>query len=242
MRFEIAVHAQRGRMRSDLSQQPTVDEKPQIVVHRGQRNGRNATPDRGVNVFWGIVSVGSENGIKDHLTLVRDRQTVLRGQLTKLFMGDVHNYRMRISIKRLRVERKSGVILHISSIQHRFPRYHSTLAYAAKGAPRPDNKGLANEVGPKGVRVNMISPGFIETSGAHGMIVGLAKSKKESTRTQRLRRLWTFVDMIGGIPMGRAAHPEEIAELAAFLASARAASIHGADFAIDGGTMPTTDR
>jgi NAD(P)-dependent dehydrogenase (short-subunit alcohol dehydrogenase family) len=50
------------------------------------------------------------------------------------------------------------------------------------------------------------------------------------------------MDMIGGIPMGRAAHPEEVAELAAFLASARAASIHGADSAIDGGTMPTTDR
>ena|ERR1700674_5488380 len=192
MRFEIAVHAQRGRMRSDLSQQPTLDEEPQIVVHRGERNGWNAAPDRGVNVFWGIVSVGSDDGLKDHLTLVRDRQTVLRGQLTELFMGDAHNYRMRISIKRLRVERKSGVILHISSIQHRLPLYHSTLAYAAaKGTLSPYNKGLANEVGPKGVRVNMISPGFIETSGAHGVIVGLAKSNKESTRMQRLRRLWT---------------------------------------------------
>jgi len=38
MRFEIAVHAQRGRMRSDLSQQPALDEKPQVVVDRGERN------------------------------------------------------------------------------------------------------------------------------------------------------------------------------------------------------------
>src|ERR1035437_5555338 len=98
MRFEIAVHAQRGRMRSDLSQQPTFDEKPQIVVDRGERNRWNAAPDGGVNVFWGIVSVRSDDGLKDHLTLVRDRQTVLRGQLAELFMGEAHDYRMRMII------------------------------------------------------------------------------------------------------------------------------------------------
>src|SRR5271155_1202668 len=99
MRFEIAVHAQRGRMRGDLSQQPTLDEKPQIVVDRGQRNGWNAAPDRGVNVFWGIVSVGSDDGLINHLTLVRDCQTALRGQLTELFMAEAHDYWMRMIIK-----------------------------------------------------------------------------------------------------------------------------------------------
>src|ERR1039457_4937799 len=88
-------------MRRDLSQQPALDENPQIVVDRGERNGWNATPDRGVNVFRGIVSVGSDDGLIHHLTLVRDRQTVLRGQLTELFMGGAHDYRMRMIIKRL---------------------------------------------------------------------------------------------------------------------------------------------
>ena len=91
MRFEIAVHAQRGRMRSDLSQQPTLAEKPQIVVDRGERNGRNATPDRGVYILGGIVSVGSDDGLIDHLTLMRDRQTVLRGQRTELFLSEAHD-------------------------------------------------------------------------------------------------------------------------------------------------------
>jgi hypothetical protein len=90
MRFKIAVHAQRGRMRSDLPQQATLDEKPQIVVDRGERNGWNAAPDRGVNVFRGIVSVGSDDRFINYLTLVRDRQTVIRGQLTELFMGGAH--------------------------------------------------------------------------------------------------------------------------------------------------------
>lgn len=134
------------------------------------------------------------------------------------------------------IERKSGVVLHISSIQHRLPLYDATLAYAAaKGALTTYNKGLANEVGPKGVRVIMISPGFIETSGAHGMIVQLAQSSgiEESAARQQI------MNMIGGIPIGRPGKPEEVAELVVFLASDRAAYIHGADFVIDGGTMPT---
>src|SRR6202023_2183379 len=96
------------------------------------------------------------------------------------------------------IERKSGIVLHISSIQHRLPLYDATLPYAAaKAALRTYSKGLANEVGPKGVRVNTVSPGFIETSGAHGMIVQLAQSKgiRENAARQQI------MNMIGGIPI-----------------------------------------
>ena len=134
------------------------------------------------------------------------------------------------------IERGAGVVLHISSIQHLLPLHDATLAYAAaKAALRTYSKGLANEVGPKGVRVNTISPGFIETSGAHGMILRLARSRSISEDAARQE----IMNMIGGIPMGRPGKPEEVAELVGFLASDRAASIHGADHVIDGGTMPT---
>jgi NAD(P)-dependent dehydrogenase (short-subunit alcohol dehydrogenase family) len=134
------------------------------------------------------------------------------------------------------IERKSGVVLHISSIQHRLPLYDPTLAYAAaKGALSTYNKGLANEVGPKGVRVIMISPGFIETSGARGMIMQLAQSSGIDENAARQQ----IMKMIGGIPIGHPGKPEDVAELVAFLASDRAAYIHGADYIIDGGTMPT---
>jgi len=49
-----------------------------------------------------------------------------------------------------------------------------------------------------------------------------------------------IMDMLGGIPIGRTGRPEEVAELVAFLASDRGAFISGADYIIDGGTMPTT--
>jgi NAD(P)-dependent dehydrogenase (short-subunit alcohol dehydrogenase family) len=134
------------------------------------------------------------------------------------------------------LERRSGVIIHVSSIQHRLPLYDATLAYAAaKAALTTYSKGLANEVGPKGVRVNLISPGFIETSGAHGMIVRLAESRGITEAAARQQ----IMEMIGGIPIGRPGRPEEVAELVAFLVSDRAASIHGSDYTIDGGTIPT---
>ena len=74
------------------------------------------------------------------------------------------------------IKQGSGVIIHISSIQRRLPLFEATLAYAAaKAALTTYSKGLSNEVGPKGVRVNTVAPGFIETSAAQGLIERLAK-------------------------------------------------------------------
>lgn len=134
------------------------------------------------------------------------------------------------------IERGYGVIIHISSIQRRLPLYEATLAYAAaKAGLTTYSKGLSKEVGPKGVRVNTVAPGFIETTAATALIDRLAKeagSDQEAARRQLMASL-------GGIPIGRPGRPEEVAELVAFLASDRAASIHGAEYTIDGGTVPT---
>jgi NAD(P)-dependent dehydrogenase (short-subunit alcohol dehydrogenase family) len=47
------------------------------------------------------------------------------------------------------------------------------------------------------------------------------------------------MDMLGGIPVGRPGAPEEVAELVCFVASDRAGFVIGADYVLDGGTMPT---
>src|ERR1700745_3104868 len=91
------------------------------------------------------------------------------------------------------IERKSGVVIHISSVAHRLPFSNSTLAYAAaKGALATYSKGLAKGVAPRGVRVTMISPGFIETSGAHGMIADISRGSGITEAVERTR-FWQIV-------------------------------------------------
>jgi len=129
-----------------------------------------------------------------------------------------------------------GAIIHIASIQRRLPLYESTLAYAAaKAALVAYSKGLANEFGGRGVRINVVSPGFIETAAAARMIERLAAHEGSSIDDARQQ----LMASLGGIPLGRTGRPEEVAELVVFLASARASFIHGAEYVIDGGTVPT---
>src|SRR5437899_5612542 len=111
------------------------------------------------------------------------------------------------------LQRRSGVILHISSIQRRLPLFEATLAYAAaKAALSNYSKGLSNEVGPKGVRVTSIAPGFTETTAAHGLIARLAE--KAGTDQDAARQ--GLMESLGGIPIGRPSRPDEVAELVAF--------------------------
>lgn len=134
------------------------------------------------------------------------------------------------------IERGSGVIIHVSSIQRRLPLHESTIAYAAaKAALSTYSKALSKELGPKGVRVNSVAPGWINTTASEALVARLASHAGSDEATARQG----IMDALGGIPIGRPAWPEEVAELVAFLASDRAASIHGAEYVIDGGTVPT---
>lgn len=134
------------------------------------------------------------------------------------------------------IERGTGVVLHISSIQRRLPLHESTTPYAAaKAALTTYSKALSKELGPKGIRVNSIAPGWIYTQASERMVKRLAESGGTDEETARQG----IVQSLGGIPLGRPAYPEEVAELAAFLASDRASSIHGSEYLIDGGTIPT---
>jgi NAD(P)-dependent dehydrogenase (short-subunit alcohol dehydrogenase family) len=134
------------------------------------------------------------------------------------------------------LEQGSGVIVHVSSIQRTLPLYEATLGYAAaKAALTNYSKGLSKEVAPRGIRVNSIAPGFTETEAAVALIKRLAE--QAGTETDAARQ--ELIKSLGGIPLGRPNRPDEVAELVAFLASDRAASIVGTEVVIDGGNIPT---
>ena len=130
----------------------------------------------------------------------------------------------------------SGVIIHVTSIQRQLPLPEATIAYAAaKAALANYSKGLSKEVSPKGVRVVRVSPGWVETEAAIGLVNEFAKANGLDHDGARK----ALMASLGGIPIGRPARPEEVADLIAFLASPRSASITGTEYVIDGGTIPT---
>jgi NAD(P)-dependent dehydrogenase (short-subunit alcohol dehydrogenase family) len=89
-------------------------------------------------------------------------------------------------------------------------------------------------MGNSGVRVNMISPGFIFPGGSSALVDTLATSHGITEEEAIQMMVQQFA-----IPLSRPGTPEEVAELAAFLVSPRASYIHGVDYMIDGGLLPT---
>jgi NAD(P)-dependent dehydrogenase (short-subunit alcohol dehydrogenase family) len=134
------------------------------------------------------------------------------------------------------VARGNGVVIHVSSIQRALPLPEATTAYAAaKAALSTYSKSLSKEVAPKGVRVVSVAPGWIETEAS----VDLAKRLAAGHGADIEQGKQMIIESLGGIPIGRPSKPEEVASLIAFLASDRAGTITGAEYVIDGGTIPT---
>lgn len=134
------------------------------------------------------------------------------------------------------IEAGRGAIVHVSSIQARMPLWDGTLAYAAaKAALRTYSKGLAGQLAPRGIRVNTVSPGGIQTDGAEALVQRLAADFDGDQDAA-----WdSLVSALGGVPLRRFATPDEVASAIAFLTSEEAASIIGADLVVDGGTLRT---
>jgi acetoacetyl-CoA reductase len=115
------------------------------------------------------------------------------------------------------VERGWGRIVNISSVNAVRGQFGQTNYAAAKAGILGFTKSLAQEVVKKGVTVNAVSPGYVETD----MVAAIRQDVREK--------------IVAEIPAGRLAMPDEIADAVAYLASDGAAYITGANLSVNGG-------
>ncbi|MDR5734755.1 beta-ketoacyl-ACP reductase [Caballeronia sp. LZ025] len=115
------------------------------------------------------------------------------------------------------VARGSGVILNASSVVGIYGNFGQTNYAAAKFGVIGFTKTWSRELGPKGVRVNAVAPGFIDTP----ILATIPEEVLAKMRAQ--------------VPLGRLGKPEEIANIYAFLASDEASYINGAVIEASGG-------
>lgn len=133
------------------------------------------------------------------------------------------------------IKQQSGVIIHISSVAGKQALWNLNLAYAvSKAALNSYSKALATELAGQGVRVLTVSPGATKTAPMVKFLEDYAASAG-ITAEEGMRQLMA---QTGGIPMGRMAEPEEVAQLVHFLVSPSAAYLTGTNYAIDGGSLP----
>lgn len=126
-------------------------------------------------------------------------------------------WNMMKAVNRIMMKQRYGRIVNLSSVTGLMGNMGQTNYAAAKAGILGMTKSYAREVASRGITVNAVAPGFIDTDMTEAMPEG-AKDK-----------------IITGIPMGRTGKPEDVAEAVAFLASEQAGYITGEALRVDGG-------
>jgi NAD(P)-dependent dehydrogenase (short-subunit alcohol dehydrogenase family) len=135
------------------------------------------------------------------------------------------------------LEQGAGSIVNIASVNSFFQPDAATIDYgAAKAAVVNLSKSLSQEFGPKGIRVNCVSPGQVSTDlwlGDHGVAATFAEATGVDADAVR-------ATATAAIATGRFTSAEEVATLVTMLASDRTANVTGVNYVIDGGLIKTT--
>jgi NAD(P)-dependent dehydrogenase (short-subunit alcohol dehydrogenase family) len=134
------------------------------------------------------------------------------------------------------IEQADGAVVNVDSVNAFFHPDGLVIDYgAAKAALLNVAKALSQELGPKGIRINSVSPGPVATDlwlgegGVAATIGGAAGIGADAVRAQA----------VAAMPTGRFTTPDEVATLVALLASPKTANVTGSNYVIDGGLVKT---
>jgi NAD(P)-dependent dehydrogenase (short-subunit alcohol dehydrogenase family) len=134
------------------------------------------------------------------------------------------------------IEQGEGAIVNVASVNAFFHPDGLVIDYgAAKAALLNLAKALSQELGPKGIRINSVSPGPVATDlwlGGRGVAATIGQATGSSADAVREQA-------IAGMPTGRFTTPDEVATLVTLLASPRTANVTGSNYVIDGGLLKT---
>lgn len=199
----------------------------------------NLMDDAGAEAVWQAASAEGEVSI-----LVNNYGRAGRGSFAASTSEDWHGMYEENVLSAARLVRLAlpsmraagwGRIINLGTIGSTRPASQNPHYYAAKGALATMTVSLAQEVAGAGITVNLVSPGIIHTAEVEQWLT-------ERGRREGWGESWAEIEARAVAeqfpnPLGRLAHREEVADLVCFLASERAAFIHGQNIRIDGGAV-----
>lgn len=155
--------------------------------------------------------------------IVRDAQLLKLSEADFDLVVDVNlkgTFNMTQAVAPHMVERGSGSVINVSSVVGLYGNFGQTNYAATKAGVIGMTKVWARELGKKGIKVNAVAPGFIQTEMTQGV-------------PDKVLDLMT-----GKTPLGRLGTPRDVANVFLFLASEEAAYVHGTVISVDGGLIP----
>jgi NAD(P)-dependent dehydrogenase (short-subunit alcohol dehydrogenase family) len=230
----VRVAAGARELTDELSQLADRFEAQFVSVDLSAPDGPARLIDEAVATFGGldilVNNVGAAHPRLGGFLSVTDEDWT--GALNINFLAAVRT--TRAALPHL-LDRGAGTIVTVCSVNASLPDPLVIDYSAAKAALASFSKALSKEVGPRGIRVNSVSPGPVATAlwlGTDGVAATIAHASGGDPDA-------VAKQAADGMVTGRFTRPQEVADLVLLLASDRAGNVTGADFVIDGGLITT---